>query len=183
MIVCAGEIESFAFAETIGIGLVEASTNLTKLILEKNPKNILFIGSVGSYGKLKIGEILSSNTAVNIEIGFFEKLSYTPQNKYFSGIKSNVSHETLSNFIVNSSSYITSNKLQAEKFLQNGLHVENMEFFSVLSVAEKFNISAIGLFYVTNYCFENAHDEFMQNYKKAKNVLEIEAVKNFKEFF
>jgi len=183
MIVCAGNNESFLFAKTIGVGLVESSINLTKLILEKKPKNLLFVGSAGSYGKVEIGEIICSNIATNIEIGYFEKLSYSPKNKCLNGIKNNVSHETLSNFIVNSSSYITSSRAKSEIFKKNGLDIENMEFFSVLFVGQQFNIQTLGLFYVTNYCFENAHAEFIKNHEKAKKTLEVETVKNFKEYF
>jgi nucleoside phosphorylase len=183
MIVCAGKNENFSFAKTIGIGLVESSINLTKLILEKKPKNLLFIGSAGSYGKAKIGESICTNVATNIEIGYFEKLSYSPKSECFNGIKNNVSHETLANLIVNSSNYITSNKAKSEIFRKNGLDIENMEFFSILSVGQQFNIQTLGLFYITNYCFENAHMEFIKNHEKAKETLEIEVVKNFKEYF
>lgn len=183
MIICAGDNENFSFAKQVGIGLVEVAMNLTELILEKKPKNLLFIGSAGSYGKAKIFDKICTNRATNIEIGFFEKLSYTPKSDYFKGINSNVSHETLSDFVVNSSSYITTNETQSNLFLKNNLYIENMEFFSILLVAQRFNIPAIGLFCVTNFCFKNAHEEFLKNHEKAKEILEIEAVKNFKEYF
>jgi len=36
----------------------------------------------------------------------------------------------------------------------------------------EFNIPVGGVFCVTNYCFENAHKEFISNQKKAINLLE-----------
>ena len=42
-----------------------------------------------------------------------------------------------------------------------------MEYFAVLKVAQSFGISAGGIFIVTNYCDENAHDDFLKNQKEA----------------
>lgn len=182
MIICAGNMESFSFAKPIGVGLVEASVKLSEIILKESPKNLLFIGSAGSYGKANIFDTICSNSAKNIEIGYLANYSYTPKISHLEGISSDVSHETSLNFLVNSSSYITSNKVESERFLNYGLDVENMEFFAVLSVAKYFNIDALGLFCVTNYCYEDAHQEFIKNYKKSNEILENELFKNFREY-
>jgi nucleoside phosphorylase len=42
-----------------------------------------------------------------------------------------------------------------------------MEYFAVLKVAQSFGISAGGIFVVTNYCDENAHEDFLKNQKEA----------------
>ena len=42
MIVCAGKNETFDFASPIGVGLIESSINLTKLILFDKPDFLLF---------------------------------------------------------------------------------------------------------------------------------------------
>ncbi len=57
MFVCAGKSESFEFATPIGIGLVDSAINLTKICIEKSPDSIIFIGTAGSYGRLKIFDI------------------------------------------------------------------------------------------------------------------------------
>ncbi|MDR1008421.1 MAG: purine-nucleoside phosphorylase [Campylobacteraceae bacterium] len=182
MIVCAGNNENFSFATPIGVGLVNASINLTKLFVTQKPKNILFVGTVGSYGKFKEFDIVSSNSATNIEIGFLENLSYSPVLEQINGIDINVSHETSQKVVVNSSNFITSNSAQSVLFLKYGLDLENMEFFAVLKVAQKFCVASLGFFCVTNYCDQNAHKEFLQNQAKAKTILENAVFKDYKKF-
>lgn len=164
MIVCAGNNEVFDFATPIGVGMVESAINLTKLCLMQAPEFILFVGSAGTYGKHEIFDIVESKTASNIEVGFFDKLSYTP-------IDNVVSSEEQASVIVNSSNYISRSKEHASKCLRAGLHLENMEFFAVLKVAKELDIPCGGVFVVTNACHEKAHEEFMQNHEKAKVLL------------
>ena len=71
MIICAGDIEQFSFAEPIGIGLIDTSINLTRLCLMTPPEYLLFIGTAGSYGMHDIFDIVESKSAANIENGFF----------------------------------------------------------------------------------------------------------------
>ncbi|MFV0480639.1 MAG: purine-nucleoside phosphorylase [Campylobacteraceae bacterium] len=182
MIVCAGNNETFSFATPIGIGLVNSAINLTEICISVKPKNILFIGSAGSYGKAKIFDIVTSNIATNVEIGYYRNSSYSPIFGAFEGIYNNVSCETLDKNLVNSSNFITTCKEEAKLFSDNNLYIENMEFFSVISVAKKFKIPSFGLFCVTNFCDENAHADFMKNHKKAKELLEIEFLEKYQEF-
>jgi nucleoside phosphorylase len=182
MIVSAGLGETFPFAVPIGVGLVNASINLTRVLVKKTPKNILFIGTAGSYGKYKEFQLLTSNRAVNIEIGFLQNLSYSPIFGEIRGAECNVPRETSQKIIVNSSNFITADAAQAKLFLEYGLGIENMEFFAVLKTAEKFDIPALGLFCVTNYCDKNAHDNFFKNQRKAKELLKESALADFKDF-
>ncbi len=167
MFVCAGDMESFDFAKPIGIGLINAAINLTRICLEEKPKEIVFIGTAGSYGDLKIGEIVRSDKSSNIEIGYLDKLSYSPL------LDRNVSRETSKGLLVNSSNFITSNKKTAQKMLKNGYDLENMEFFAVQNVTKNFGISSYGIFYITNYCDENAHKDFVKNHKTALEKLSL----------
>lgn len=176
MIVCAGKIESFKFAHPIGIGLIESSINLTRLCLFDKPEFLLFIGSAGSYGEKEIFDIVESRGASQIELSFFEKKSYTPIDNVILSEGLNVSHETL----VNSSNYITTDNSYSKYFLNNNIGLENMEFFSLLKVAKEFEIPAGGIFIVTNYCDENAHEDFKKNHKKAMGLLEKYVKKKFK---
>ncbi len=165
LFVCAGDIESFDFATSIGIGLVNASINLTKICMEQKSKQIIFVGTAGSYGKIKIGDIITSDISANVEISYIEQKAYTPLNECI------VSRETFANTLVNSSNYITANKEASKRFLSLGYGLENMEFFAIQKVASSFNIPSSGIFYVTNYCDENAHDDFLKNHHKAKEEL------------
>jgi nucleoside phosphorylase len=167
VVICAGEIESFDFAKPMGIGLIDTAINLTKFCIKNRPKSILFIGSAGSYGEYNIFDIVKSNTASNIENSFFNANSYTPINTIISSNK-RVSCET----IINSSNYITTDFNISKHYISKNIGLENMEFFSILKVAERFNIEASGVFIVTNYCNENAHKDFIKNHREAMRRLE-----------
>ncbi len=179
MIVCAGEIESFDFATPIGIGLVESSIRLTRLIMQKRPKSLLFIGSAGSYGNFGVFDIFHSTKASNTEICSLNNDCYTPIKEKIIASNHNVSCETPL-ALVNSSNYITTNKQASNNFLKLGFEAENMEFFSFLSVANSFKIDALGIFIITNYCDKFAHKEFVKNHQKAKELLSLH-VKEIKD--
>ena len=181
MIVSAGNQETFTFAKSIGVGLVSSAINLTKICLFNRPEFILFIGSAGSYGNHKIFDIVESKNSSNIEMSFLENFSYTPIDNVVR-IDTNL---TKSEVVVNSSNYISTNQTLSKEFLQYNVELENMEFFSVLSVAKEFEIPAFGIFVVTNYTNENAHNDFLKNHKIAmekltqylieKNIIKIKA--------
>jgi len=166
MIISAGNEEVFSFAHPIGIGLIESAINLTRICLFDRPNSLIFIGSAGSYNeaKHKIFDIVVSSSASQIEISFLKKESYTPIEQI---VTANVSRET----IVNSSNYITTDKIASFAFDKLGMEIENMEFYSVMKVAKEFNIPVKGIFVITNYCDKNAHKEYMNNIKEAKKVL------------
>ncbi len=192
MFVCAGKNEQFDFAEPMGIGLVDTAIGLTKLCIEKKPDKIIFAGTAGSYGKADIFDIVESAVATNIENSSLEHRSYTPIDNVveavaYGGAKSTTptvsSLQTISSYrlldsshvsretIVNSSNYITTDIKLAKGYIQKGIDLENMEFFAVLRVAEMFSIPAFGIFVVTNYCDERAHEDFVSNRAKAMKKL------------
>lgn len=171
MILCAGRNETFEFAKPIGVGLVESASTLTQLILEEKPAFLFFVGTAGSYGHYKPFDIVYSHKASNIELGFLEHQCYTPLDSLIEINTSNVSRGTNSEAIVNSSNYITTDMTLAQKMLSQNIELENMEFFSVLSIAKKFNLSCSGLFVVTNYCNKDAHTDFMTNHARAKELI------------
>ncbi len=166
MFICAGKSEQFDFAVPVGIGLIEVTLHLTKLCLSQKPEFLLFVGSAGSYGEKKIFDIVESKTASNIENSFFNAGAYTPLDNMISTAE-DVSRET----IINSSNYITTDESLAKHYLSKNIHLENMEYFAVLKVAEAFGIPAAGIFIVTNYCNKNAHKDFMDNHKEAMERL------------
>ncbi len=162
MIVCAGGIELINGAVPIGIGPIESAINLTRICTQQTPTEITFIGSAGSHGGIGLLETVYSNQATNIEHAYFFESGYTP-------IKSQiVPHGT----IINSSSYITTDEIVSKKYLDMGIGIENMEFFSVCEVAKSFGIKATGIFVVTNFCNKSAHEDFKKNHKEAIKILE-----------
>ena len=167
MIVCAGDIEQFSFATPVGVGLISSAINLTKLCLLNPPEFIFFVGTAGSYGEHKVFDIVESRVASNIEHGFLNGEAYTPIDNVVSA-STNVSCET----IVNCSNYITTSEQKSKEFLKLGLSLENMEFFSIVSVAKELNIPVGGAFIVTNYCNRDAHKDFIKNHAKAKELIE-----------
>jgi nucleoside phosphorylase len=177
MIVCAGKNETFPFAVPIGVGLIESAINLTRICLFDKPEYILFIGSAGSYdkNKYKIFDIIESSSASNIELSFFNDDSYTPIDNVLRSQDIKFQSDT----IVNSSNYITTNMSFAKEFIQNGIGIENMEFYSVVKIAQEFNIDVRGIFVVTNYTDKDAHQDFISNHKVAiDNLIDYLEKKN-----
>jgi nucleoside phosphorylase len=166
MFICAGESEQFDFAIPVGIGMTDVAINLTKLCVSRKPEFIFFFGTAGSYGEKKIFDIVKSKTASNIENSFFNAKAFTPIDNLVSTAE-DVSRET----IVNSSNYITTDKSLGKSYLSKNIHIENMEYYAVLKVAKHFGIPAAGIFIVTNYCDENAHNDFVENHKEAMEKL------------
>jgi nucleoside phosphorylase len=167
MIVCAGDIETFDFAIPIGIGLINSAVNLTRLCLFDKPDYLIFIGSAGSYGKYNIFDIVESSSGANIELSFLEDKSYTPLDNVIRTHNMTFNDET----IVNSSNYITIDFELSKEFEQYGVGIENMEFFSLCSVAKEFDIPIAGIFVVTNYTNKEAHKDFLKNHQKAIDKL------------
>lgn len=166
MILCAGNNETFDFALPIGVGLIDSAMSLTRLCLNEKPEFILFVGSAGSYGEYKIHDIIESKTAANIELGFLDNNAYTPIDNVISA-QTNGEKDVM----VNSSNYITTSEKAMGQFRALGLGIENMEFFSVMRVAQVFGIPAGGVFCVTNFCDANAHRDFIANHGFAKVLL------------
>jgi nucleoside phosphorylase len=176
MIVCAGNSENFEFATPIGVGLVEASINLTRQCLFDKPEFLLFVGTAGSYGKHGIFDIIESKTASNIELSFLNNDSYTPLDNVIS-----TNTKDTKDTVVNSSNYITTNQELAKKFLKLDIDIENMEFFSLLRVAQEFDIPAGGVFCITNFTNNDAHSDFLKNHERAKEKLSLHVKKRINE--
>lgn len=182
MFICASG-ENFNFAKEIGIGLIESAINLTQLVLQHSPKWLIFVGSAGSYSKhIAPFSILESACATQIESSFIAKHSYSPiSNKII-----NVSYETLAKdscVVVNSSNYINTNCDFSNAFEKAGIQLENMEFFSILRVAQHFEIPTFGVFCVTNYCDSCAHETFLNNQQRAKILLEKYVREKYEQYF
>jgi len=167
MIVSAGRMESFSFATPIGVGLIESAMNLTKICICDKPDSIIFIGSAGAYGQNEIFDIVESSSAANMELSFLEDNSYTPIDNILKSKDQKLHNEV----IVNSSNYITTNEKLATKYLEYGIGIENMEFYSVVKIAQEFKISVKGIFVVTNKTNQNAHQDFISNHNKAMDKL------------
>ena len=135
-------------------------------ILNALPREIIFIGSAGLYKDGEVFEIYESSVAANIEISSLENKSYSPIE---SEIASVVPRGTCK---VNSSNFITTDQNLAHELFARGYFLENMEFFAVLEVAQKFQIPAYGIFVATNFCDKNAHADFIKNHEQAKKELE-----------
>ena len=135
-------------------------------ILNALPSEIIFVGSAGLYKEGEIFEIYEGSIATNIEISSLGNKSYSPIE---SEIASIVPRGTCR---VNSSNFITTDQNLAHELFTRGYFLENMEFFAVLKVAQKFQIPAYGIFVATNFCDKNAHADFIKNHEQAKKELE-----------
>nr|WP_315059638.1 purine-nucleoside phosphorylase [uncultured Campylobacter sp.] len=135
-------------------------------ILNALPSEIIFVGSAGLYKDGEVFKVYESSAAANIEISSLENKSYSPIE---SKIASVVPRGTCK---VNSLNFITTDQNLAHKLFDRGYFLENMEFFAVLKVAQKFQIPAYGIFVATNFCDKNAHADFIKNHEQAKKELE-----------
>jgi len=133
--------------------------------LYQMPEKIVFVGSAGLYKDGEILQIYESSVGANIEISSIENRSYSPIECEISSI---VSRGTIK---INSSNFITTDKNLAHKIFEKGYFLENMEFFSVLKVAQIFKIPAYGIFVATNFCNKDAHADFVKNHAEAKKIL------------
>lgn len=167
MIICAGRNETFKFATPMGVGLIESAINLTRQCLFDKPEFLLFVGTAGSYGNYKPFDIVESTSAANIELSFLNNDCYTPLDNVLNSENRLVQNQT----IVNSSNYISTNFDLSKKFNDYNIGIENMEFYSLLSVAKEFDINIAGIFIITNYTNENAHEEFLKNHSEAMEKL------------
>lgn len=181
MILCAGRNETFDFARPIGVGLIESAIRLTKLVQEEKPSFLFFVGTAGSYGNHHVFDVIHSHHAANIELGALQNQCYTPLESVIEAEKTYVSRGTIHpSPIVNSSNYITTDSHLAKMMLEKHVELENMEFFSVISVANHFHLPCSGLFVVTNFCNENAHADFVKNHAEAKALITLHVEKNMK---
>jgi nucleoside phosphorylase len=73
--------------------------------------------------------------------------------------------------IVNSSNYITTNKELSIKYKEHNIGIENMEYYALMQVANKFSIPIAGIFIVTNYTNKDAHKDFINNHQVSMNKL------------
>ena len=156
------------FANSSNPELKNLSQNLSKnpeRNLYQMPEKIVFVGSAGLYKDGEILQIYESLVGANIEISSVENRSYSPIECEISSIVSRGTIKT------NSSNFITTDKNLAHKMFEKGYFLENMEFFSVLKVAQIFKIPAYGIFVATNFCDKNAHADFIKNHTVAKKIL------------
>lgn len=177
MFICASG-EEFDFANVVGVGLIESAIRLSEICIKDKPQEIIFVGSAGSYDeRIGVFDIYQSHLSTQIEFSYIFNNAYSPIENIVAGNTfANVSREN--DIIVNSSNYISRDSSFALTMINNGILLENMEFYSILSVAKHFNIPAFGILCVTNYCNVNAHEDFIKNHKKAKELLESYVKKN-----
>jgi nucleoside phosphorylase len=167
MIICAGKSETFPFATTIGVGLIESAMNLTRICMFDKPDYIIFIGSAGSYGNHELFDIVESSNASNLELSFLDGNSYTPIDNVLKCEDPKFKSDT----IVNSSNYITTNEKLGKEYLAYDIGIENMEFFSIVKIAQEFEIDVKGIFVITNFTNENAHKDFISNHSVGMDTL------------
>lgn len=180
MFVCAGNGEEFSFAQSVGVGLIQSAINLTKICQNNSVSYLVFVGSAGSYDpNIPLLSLYCGLESVQIEASLFCSSAYTPIALKEKSLEI-VSHETISQIrslnlpqaLINSSNYITTDRSISQKMQERGILLENMEFFSVLSVARAFNIPALGVFCVSNYCHLEAHQEFMNHRVRVTEKIE-----------
>ncbi|PAF47756.1 purine-nucleoside phosphorylase [Helicobacter sp. 12S02634-8] len=178
MFICAGKSESFSFAQPIGIGLIDTAINLSNLCGREVVDLLVFVGTAGAYNPhISPLEIFISTQATQIEASYTDSQSYTPIDNHIDS-QAIVPYETFS-AVINSSNYIHTDPNFAKKMCHANILLENMEFFSVLKVAQVFQIPCYGIFCITNHCNKQAHQDFLSRHAQAKEKLEDFIRKNY----
>ena len=170
LFLCAGNGEEFKFATSIGVGLINSAMNLTRILerMGTMPSEIVFVGTCGIYGaktnsNLNILDVFETTFAANVEISQLLGLAYTPVPSL------DVPRETNP---VNCSNFITTDSAASAKLAALGFVAENMEFFAVREVATAYSLPVRAVLCATNYCDENAHEDFLAHRAIAKSRLE-----------
>ncbi|WP_104695006.1 nucleoside phosphorylase-I family protein [Helicobacter salomonis] len=172
MLVCAGKSESLLGVRSIGVGLVQSAISLTRLCLLERPAELIFIGSAGAYSKeTPLLSFFKSQEAYQIEQSFAQGRSYTPLDNCLEVQSALFESIILPSAKVNSSNYIHTDCAFAQQMQNAGILLENMEFFSVLSVGQAFQIPSMGVFCVSNYVGPHAHQEFADHHAQVKTQL------------
>lgn len=169
LFVSAGRMETFDFATPIGVGMINAAINLSKILAHKKYEKIIFLGSCGVYDEdLPLKRLFLANT--------FTQYEHPKSSSFYSPIELeiiiNIPKSKLIQASVNSSNHICKDKLKAYKYKEAKCMLENMESFSVASCAKAYGCELGVLLCSTNYCDENAHENFMKNYKLSNEMLE-----------
>lgn len=147
---------------TLGIGYLEAALNLESF-LNKNPKpkEIIFIGTAGSYSQaLSIGELVNVSSVSLLNIGTVLKQSYIP--KEYESFQSSGKIQCLSSLEITNSAEL-SKKISN---LSSKSLVENMELYGVAKVASRHDIPWSAILGITNYTDENAHQDWKANHQR-----------------
>ncbi len=177
------------------IGVARLLAEISEAVSE-----VIFVGSCGLYinseqknqNGLNLLDVFECKIAANIEATAVLKMGYSPADILASGgdengdiciasgngnsniaailkdKKLNVSHETIA---INSSNFITLNEVVATELADLGFAGENMELFGVFRAARAFGVPARAILCATNFCGENAHEEFVANHYEAKRRL------------
>jgi len=177
LIVSAGRGEFFDGVLPVGVGLVESTITLSRFLTGRKVKGVIFVGTIGSYGSLQIGEEVISYSATQIEIGALEKKSYSPlqlevENRKIEGELSPLIPILPRRVIkINSSNYITTDWELASLFRKGGVEGESMEFYAILETLHRFNLPGFGYFVVTNYTNSSAHSSYLENLPMARKKI------------
>lgn len=149
----------------LGIGFLEASLNLQKLLLKNSQKysQIIFLASCGSYNQqVNLGDIVEIKEARL----FNDPKSYLCYPlEVFYGLDL---EDRLQKAICYSSIEISlRNRIRKEK----NIIVENLELYGIAKVAKEFKIPWQALLIITNFCNKQANKDWKKNHQKySKNL-------------
>lgn len=162
---------------SMGVGNLEAAIHLQDFLF-KNPniKEIIFIGSAGSYD-IKICPVPSFASGFNyysIEYSFLKKYSHIPEllKINYKPTIGPVGKKIIKKLNLKSYSVNCPNSISLQKWnwnMQNKIQphpiLENMECFGLASVCKKMNTKFCSIFSVTNSVCANGSVEWKKNYK------------------
>lgn len=137
-----------------GIGMVNAATKLTELVLKLRPHRVINLGTAGSF-KIKPGELVEVESVVQRGhvISFMRAQ------------KKNVTISTLQKVVCGTADFV-----EVEKSVNTFYQVMDMEALAFAQVCERFNIPFHSFKFITDSSDVNTHKDWKQNLKLAQSA-------------
>ncbi|MBL7661794.1 hypothetical protein JNK13_03475 [bacterium] len=173
-----------------GVGSIEAAAKTAQYLTISSESNraVIFVGSLGSSTRdLPINSLVSASTVRLATVE--DNSSYlvpTMKSDFAADIKiSNIFPESqIHSLAVRSTMRITQTPgLAAALAKQSDTTCENLELFGVAMACKELQVPWGSLGVVTNYCFENAHQEWKDNYRNAAGMISEFFNLNREKFF
>lgn len=165
---------------TSGIGITQAAAKTTVALLRTKAKQVIFVGSSGSYSKkIPLLTIVCATESIIGDYAFCSAKSYNPKNypaifKADNGVIKKIKslkNEKVFFSPISSTISITNNRSWAKKFLKKDHYFENLELYGVAQACSNLGIPWNAISVVTNHIGKNANMEWLKNYVEAARII------------
>ncbi len=169
----ASELGNHFLIEALGIGYLDAALNLERIIKKNDLKQIIFLGTAGSFNK-NHDEIVEVESTELLNIGSNLDISYPAKHGRYEVYKTEKKLSDLKTCHCLTTAEITKDSAFAElisKKYDDEILLENLELYGLAKVASEAGIPWNALLGVTNSIGENAHEEWKVNHERVSKNL------------